>query len=165
MKYIFLVFGLVVGIFWSQIYEIGGQLINENVFSVTLPKFLHMEFLKTTHSTRHVYSKPIKTIQVAKVSKLSEAESNDLKKTSVSAGVKYPRVVMYGTSWCPYCKKARLFFKSNGIDYVEYDIEKNDLAKRMYDLLGGNGVPLILVDDMKLQGFNVQKFMALYSRR
>ena len=35
-------------------------------------------------------------------------------------------VTMYATSWCGYCKKARTYFRQNGINFIEYDIEKDE---------------------------------------
>ena len=37
-------------------------------------------------------------------------------------------VVMYCTSWCPGCRRARVFFQENGIDFVEIDITQNRTA-------------------------------------
>lgn len=37
-------------------------------------------------------------------------------------------VVMYCTSWCPGCRRARLFFADHKIKYVEVDITKNRAA-------------------------------------
>ena len=81
---------------------------------------------------------------------------------SPAAAPPQAKVVMYATSWCGYCRKARTYFKSQGIDYTEYDIEKNADAKRRYDNLGGNGVPLILVGSEKMAGFSQQRFDSLY---
>ncbi len=72
------------------------------------------------------------------------------------------KVVMYSTSWCGYCKKARQYFKSKGIAFNEYDIEKNKKAKRKYDRLGGQGVPLILVGKKSMRGFTVAGFNNIY---
>jgi hypothetical protein len=41
-----------------------------------------------------------------------------------------PKVELYTTSWCPYCKKASNFFRSKGIPFKEYDIEKDKAAAR-----------------------------------
>ena len=71
-------------------------------------------------------------------------------------------VLMYSTSWCTYCKKARKYFTSKGIPYKEYDIEKSPAARRAYDKLGGKGVPVILVGDKKLNGFSVESFEKIY---
>lgn len=57
---------------------------------------------------------------------------------------------MYTTSWCPYCRQAREYFRDNGIPFVEYDIEKDAAARRRYDALGGRGVPVILVGDCRM---------------
>ena len=63
-------------------------------------------------------------------------------------------VTMYSTDWCGYCAKTRRFFKRNQIAFVEYDIEKSEKAKLEYDQLGGGGVPLVLVNDQLVRGYN-----------
>jgi glutaredoxin len=40
-------------------------------------------------------------------------------------------VVMYCNSWCPDCKKARLWFAENNIDYVEVDVNKYPSASKL----------------------------------
>lgn len=72
------------------------------------------------------------------------------------------KVVMYATSWCPYCAKARNYFKAQGIPYVEYDIEKNPVAGAAYRQMGGKGVPLIVVGKQRMQGFSPSQFEKLY---
>ena len=81
---------------------------------------------------------------------------------SVEVGKPAGKVVMYATSWCPYCRKARTYFRENRIDYVEYDIEKDRSAKRRYDAMGGRGVPVILVGTKRLNGFDVSAFKSIY---
>lgn len=72
------------------------------------------------------------------------------------------KVVMYSTSWCGYCKKARRYFERNNITFVEYDIERNRRAKAEYDRLGGRGVPVILVGTRRMNGFSVAGFKRIY---
>ncbi len=72
------------------------------------------------------------------------------------------KVVMYSTSWCGYCKKARRYFERNNITFVEYDIERNRRAKAEYDRLGGRGVPVILVGTRRMNGFSVDGFKRIY---
>ena len=71
-------------------------------------------------------------------------------------------VVMYSTSWCGYCRKARETFVHNNIAFKELDIEQSATAKAEYDALGGRGVPLILIDDVKVTGFNIGEFKRHY---
>jgi len=66
-----------------------------------------------------------------------------------------PKVELYTTSWCPYCQKARDFFRTRGISFTEYDIEKNEEAaqrKRQMDSRGG--VPLVVIDGRTIAGFS-----------
>lgn len=73
------------------------------------------------------------------------------------------KVIMYSTSWCAYCKKARSYFKANKIPFSEYDIEKNSRARKKYQSQGGTGsVPLIIIGRTKLQGFNITSFDKVY---
>lgn len=72
------------------------------------------------------------------------------------------KVVMYATSWCGYCRKARNYFKSNNIAFIEYDIEKNMSAKRRYDSFGGRGVPVIFIGKQRMNGFSTAGFKRLY---
>lgn len=74
------------------------------------------------------------------------------------------RLVMYSTQWCGYCKKARSYFRANGLDFTEYDIEKNERAARRYRKLGGTGVPVITFGKERMNGFSVAGFERLYQR-
>ena len=71
----------------------------------------------------------------------------------VKPPAKQTRVVLYSTSWCGYCKKARSFMNRENISFDEYDIEKNAIAKRTYEQAGGNGVPLLIRGEKSIQGF------------
>lgn len=72
------------------------------------------------------------------------------------------QVVMYATEWCGYCKKARRYFRNNNIAFVEYDIEKDAVAKQAYDRIGGRGVPVILVGQRRMNGFSEAGFKQIY---
>lgn len=72
------------------------------------------------------------------------------------------RVVMYSTTWCGYCKKARRYFESHAIPFTEYDVERDAAARRAYQKLGARGVPVILVGKRRMNGFNEEGFRRLY---
>ena len=71
-------------------------------------------------------------------------------------------VVMYSTSWCGYCKKAALHFRKNNIPFTEHDIEKSEQAAKEYKKLNGRGVPIILIGDQRMNGFNAAAFDRIY---
>lgn len=79
-----------------------------------------------------------------------------------SSDVDSKQVIMYATSWCGYCRKARNYFTANDIDFTEHDIEKDKRAKQQYDALGGRGVPVILIGNKRMNGFNAQGFKRMY---
>jgi glutaredoxin len=85
----------------------------------------------------------------------------DKPKTTTTATLKQ-EVIMYATSWCGYCKKAREHFAKNNIPYTEYNIETDAEAKRKYDSFGGKGVPVIFIGEERMDGFNVAKFSEIY---
>jgi glutaredoxin len=66
------------------------------------------------------------------------------------------KVVMYVTSWCGYCRKAREYLQSLRVDLVEYDVEKNpSKGKEMLSKSGGSrGVPLIDVEGIIIRGYS-----------
>ena len=66
-----------------------------------------------------------------------------------------PAVDLFVTSWCVYCKKAKAFFRSKGIRFAEYDIEKNPAAaRRMRRLTSSRGVPFAVINGRPVQGFS-----------
>jgi glutaredoxin len=72
-------------------------------------------------------------------------------------------IVMYSTSWCLYCKKARNYFRENDILYTDYDVEELPSRMREFKDLGGTGYPLILIGQhKKMQGFSIKGFERRY---
>lgn len=73
-------------------------------------------------------------------------------------------VIMYATRWCPVCAKARQYFQRNGIPYTEYDIESNPGARERWREYDAGGVPVILIGDAGIIGFDAQRFDELYQQ-
>lgn len=64
-----------------------------------------------------------------------------------------PAVVMYGASWCGYCKKMRIYFDKNDIQYTELDAEGD--AQASFSILNGSGFPLIYIGYRRINGANI----------
>lgn len=76
-----------------------------------------------------------------------------------------PKVEMYSTSWCGYCKKAKAFFRGQGVSVTEYDVETNKAAAaRMKRLGGGKGVPFVVIGDAKIQGYSEAAYLQALGR-
>ncbi len=72
------------------------------------------------------------------------------------------KVVMYSAQWCGVCKKARAYFKQQGIPFSEFDIETSSKGKRDFNRLGGKGVPVILVGKGRMNDFSAGSFQKMY---
>jgi glutaredoxin len=75
--------------------------------------------------------------------------------------------IMYMTSWCPYCVKARTLLHSLDVNLIEYNIER-DKSKREEMLSkssGSTGVPLIDVEGIIIRGYNPDALKAAIERR
>ena len=74
----------------------------------------------------------------------------------------HPKVVMFSTSWCTNCRRAKAYFDAHHIAYQDYDVEHSKQAWATYKKLHGIGVPLILVGGQRMDGFSVAGFQKLY---
>ncbi len=72
------------------------------------------------------------------------------------------KVIMYTTPTCTYCNMAKAFFKDHNVQYEAFDVAA-DAAKRkeMMDKSGQLGVPVILVDDEVIVGFDKERLSEL----
>lgn len=65
-----------------------------------------------------------------------------------------PEVVIYTTSWCPYCRRAKALLDRKGVQYLEIDVD-GDPAKRreMIARAGGRtSVPQIFIRGRAIGG-------------
>lgn len=63
-------------------------------------------------------------------------------------------ITMFSTSWCPHCKRAKAYFAQKGVGFREVDIEASDQGRREFEGYGGKGVPLIIVGERRMRGFD-----------
>ncbi len=59
-----------------------------------------------------------------------------------------PNVIMYSTSWCGFCHRARLFLDDYEVVYTEINIEENEDAARQVEQWnrGNRTVPTFDID-------------------
>ncbi|MEM7350592.1 MAG: glutaredoxin family protein [Acidobacteriota bacterium] len=74
-----------------------------------------------------------------------------------------PKITLYETSWCGYCRKTRKLLDSLGADFVAKDIEKSREAMAEYrkKSRGRGGVPLIDFDGKVVRGYREQDIRRL----
>ena len=67
------------------------------------------------------------------------------------------KVEIFTTQTCIWCKKTKEWFKEHKIKYEEHDVGEDDKAREeMIEKSGQMGVPVILVDDQVIVGFDEQ---------
>ncbi len=67
-------------------------------------------------------------------------------------------VIVYSTSMCPWCVKAKEYFRERGIKFTEYDINKDPArGKEMVKKSDQDGVPVIDIDGTIVIGFDMEE--------
>lgn len=70
-----------------------------------------------------------------------------------------PSVEVYGTSWCPACRKAKDYFEGRGIPFRYSDIEANPEARRRKgEITREPVVPVVVIDGQVFTGFQAASF-------
>jgi len=105
------------------------------------------------------------TLAVALVLSPVFAQAQDLQQSLIvpqaAPNRKYPKIVLYSTSWCPHCKAAKEYFTRNNIPFINRDVELDSDAM---DLVTGKyksqGVPIVVLGDdaVVLKGFDEKRF-------
>ncbi len=67
------------------------------------------------------------------------------------------KVKIYTASTCPNCTKAKAYLRNNKIPFIERNVQQSEKAKAELLDMGYRTVPVILVDDKEIVGFNKEK--------
>ncbi len=79
---------------------------------------------------------------------------------------KQPRVVMFTTPTCSYCKTAKQYFRQQGVRFKQVDVSRDQAAARdMVRRSGQQGVPQILIGNKIVVGFDRPKIDKLLDLR
>ena len=72
------------------------------------------------------------------------------------------KVIIYSTPTCHFCAMAKEYFKENNVPYEEFNVASDvERRKEMMEKSGQLGVPVILIDDQIVVGFNRPKLAQL----
>ncbi|MCK9581542.1 MAG: FAD-dependent oxidoreductase [Methanoregula sp.] len=75
------------------------------------------------------------------------------------------KVTVYSTQNCPYCRMAKAFLEKNGVPFTSIDVgADSEAAKKMIELSGQRGVPVIVVDEEVIVGFDSQRLNELFGK-
>ncbi len=76
------------------------------------------------------------------------------------------KIVMYTTTWCPDCRKAKRYMDSLGISYEEVDVDKTPgTADKLIEWSGGfRTVPTFDIDGEIVVDFDRPKLDRIFAR-
>lgn len=71
---------------------------------------------------------------------------------------KFPRVILFTTPTCTYCRRAKKYLLERGVPFKDVDVSRDTVAARdMVRRSGQRGVPVIDIGGKIIVGFDQQK--------
>jgi glutaredoxin-like YruB-family protein len=72
------------------------------------------------------------------------------------------RVIIFSTPTCSYCRKAKSYLKDKGIRFKDIDVSRDmKAAHDMERRTGQRGVPVLLINNQPVTGFDIPKINRL----
>ena len=75
------------------------------------------------------------------------------------------KVFMYALSTCPWCQKAKHFFKVNHVpfDFVDYDLQTEERQDKIMEEISrinpnARSFPLVVIGNQAIVGYNPEKY-------
>lgn len=66
-----------------------------------------------------------------------------------------PRIVVFSSTHCPWCSKVKKYLRENNFRFKDIDISRdNKAAQDLVRRTGQTGVPVILINNKPIVGFN-----------
>jgi len=79
---------------------------------------------------------------------------------------KYPRVIIFTTPTCTYCRKTKKYLRARGVPFRDVDVSRDRAAARdMVRRSGQQGVPVLDIGGKIVVGFNRPKIVKLLGLR
>lgn len=72
-----------------------------------------------------------------------------------AAAASAPRVVVYTTSWCGWCRRTLAHLDRKGVSYENRDIEADpDASRELLRKTGSTAIPVLEIDGQLLRGYD-----------
>ena len=76
------------------------------------------------------------------------------------------KVVLFSTSTCSWCRRAKRYFRENRVPFKEINVERDqDAALALVRKTGQTGVPVIKIGSNWIVGFDKQRIEKELARR
>jgi len=68
------------------------------------------------------------------------------------------KIKVYSTNTCPYCTMAKEFLEENNVKFENINVsDDQDAAEEMIEKSGQMGVPVVIIDEDIIVGFDKEK--------
>ena len=68
------------------------------------------------------------------------------------------RVIVFSTPSCPWCRRVKSYLHQNNIRFKDLDVSRNlNAARDMVRMTGQQGVPVVLINNRPIVGFQKDK--------
>jgi glutaredoxin len=115
--------------------------------------------IEKTMTFENLPSSPLLAATVAHLEQIRKTEPLPASNIATSG------VVLYSATWCGYCKQAKAYLTGKGVHYQEFDVDTK-IGMAAYAQAGGRkGVPLLLADGQRVQGFARAAYDAVFASR
>jgi glutaredoxin 3 len=76
------------------------------------------------------------------------------------------KILLFSTSTCSWCRRAKRYFKDRGVPFKEINIERNpEAARDIARKTGQTGVPVIKIGSKWIVGFDRERIEKELARR
>ncbi len=73
-----------------------------------------------------------------------------------------PKVIIFSTPTCSFCTAAKRYFREKNIRFTDVDVSRDESAARdMQRRTGQMGVPVILINNKPIVGFDKPRIMQM----
>lgn len=66
-------------------------------------------------------------------------------------------IIVYTSSTCPYCTLAKDYLDEKGLEYTEKNVQSDPQARKELMDMGHMGVPVVVIGDEQIVGFDKNK--------
>ena len=92
---------------------------------------------------------------------LPPVTSGDYRARLNSAGAP---VVMFSMSTCPHCKDAHAYLASHGIVYADFVIDLSAEARKTFESMHENAVPVVMTANHLVRGFEPESYAEIFKQ-
>lgn len=72
-----------------------------------------------------------------------------------------PKVTIYTSSTCPHCHTAKNYLREKNVEFEERNVQNDPEARKELIQKGYMGVPVIIVGEEEIQGFDKDRLEEL----